>query len=275
MKMTDLPRFAALQWNGLADWPQNRAVIEQGLSRLAAQGATHVLLPENLASMPGRLSDLKILAEDDDGPIHRFLADQAQHHRIWLVAGSIPWRPPSAAPDARLRARSVVCSPEGRIIGHYDKRFLFDVSVPGGRDYRESEVFEPGSEAVVIDAGGLRLGLSICFDLRFPEHFRALVRNGAQVLLVPAAFTATTGEAHWRPLLQARAIENQCYVVAAGMVGTHADGSQTWGHSLIADPWGRVLDEAGTADPGSVMAGIDLEALVRLRARFPVLQSLR
>ncbi|MGC9457414.1 MAG: carbon-nitrogen hydrolase family protein, partial [Halothiobacillaceae bacterium] len=264
------PRFGVLQWNGRADWAANRGVIEAGLVRLAGDGATHVLLPENLVSMPARMTDLHALAEDEQGPVHAFLAEQARTHGLWLVAGSLPWRAADAPADARLRARSVVLSPEGRIVARYDKRHLFDVSVPGGRDYRESAVFEAGQQTVVVQAGDVRIGLSICFDLRFPEHYRALVAAGAQVLVVPAAFTAATGEAHWSALLRARAIENQCCVVAAGMVGTHADGNRTWGHSMVIDAWGRVLADAGRDDPGAILADIDLGEIEDLRRRFPV-----
>jgi len=275
--MSQTITFAALQWNGQVDFDHNRPLIETLLASAAEQGASHVLLPENLAAMPRRMEDLHALAEDESGPIHAFLAEQAHRHRLWLVAGSIPYRRGSGGTaSGKLRARSLLYSPEGHCVGHYDKMHLFDVTLPGrDESYRESAVFEPGEQPVVLDAGGVPLGMSICYDLRFPELYRALTLHGARVLLVPAAFTDQTGRVHWEILLRSRAIENQCYVVAAGQVGRHANARATWGHSMVIDPWGEILANARDASPGMALARLELARQQELRQRFPVLEHRR
>ena len=203
------------------------------------------------------------------GPIQTFLADRSRRLGVWIVAGSVPL----VGPDPkRVCSACLVIDADGRHVARYDKMHLFDVDMPDSDEgYRESAATVAGGETVVVDSPAGRLGLSICYDVRFPELFRSLSAQGAELLLVPSAFTQTTGEAHWSTLLRARAIENLCYVVAPAQAGLHANGRSTYGHSMIIDPWGVILDQRAAGE-GIVIAEIDNERLARIRARFPVLQ---
>jgi len=180
-----------------------------------------------------------------------------------------------ALPDGRFANRSVLFQPDGSIASSYDKIHLFDATLPGLRDYRESATYAGGDSAVVSDAPGFRLGFTICYDVRFPALHRALAEAGAEVLAVPAAFTKPTGEAHWHVLLRARAIETGCFVLAAAQAGTHENGRQTYGHSMIIDPWGRILAELDGATPGVAVADIDLAAVAEARGKVPSLANAR
>jgi deaminated glutathione amidase len=236
-------------------------------------------LPENFAIF-GR-KDLITCAEAQDapGPIMRFLAERARHYGLWLVAGSLPYatgRDGCAAPAQRVFPGCGVWSPEGLCVARYDKCHLFDVDVVDavGR-YRESDQFAAGDEPVLVATPWGPLGLSICYDLRFPEYYRTLVAQGALMVAVPSAFTYSTGEAHWEVLLRARAIENQCFVLAANQGGDHGNHRRTWGHSCVIDPWGRVLACRTEPGPGLVLADLDFSAQAELRRKMPVLQHQR
>lgn len=274
----DVPmsRAAVIQVNSGADRDANLAAAAGGLRAAADAGASLAVLPENFACMGERESDKLALAEGDgSGPIQDFLAAQARALSLWIVGGTIPLAVPGDS--GRVHATCGVWNPQGVRVARYDKIHLFDIEVPdgSGERYRESATIAPGApEPVVVDTPLGRLGLSVCYDLRFPELYRRLLAAGAEVLCVPSAFTARTGEAHWEMLLRARAVENLCHVLASNQCGTHAAGRRTWGHSCIIDPWGRVLEDAGDA-PGVVVAELDAQARQAQRRSFPALDHRR
>jgi nitrilase len=260
---------AALQMTSGGEREANLASAWRLLQRAAERGARVAVLPENFSLMARRDADRRALAEaDGGGPVQDFLARSARELELWIVAGSVPV---ANAPGERISQACLVYDAAGRRVARYDKIHLFDVDLPDGAEsYRESAHMAPGSGAVLLDTPAGRLGLSICYDLRFPELYRHLVAGGAQWLVVPAAFTAPTGEAHWEPLLRARAIENLCYVVASGQWGLHPNGRRTWGHSLIIDYWGRLLAQLPEGE-GVITAAIDLAAQAEARQHFPAL----
>ncbi len=227
-----------------------------------------VLLPENFAQYGGGEQAYLDLAEPlGKGPIQTWLAEQAQSYGIYLVAGSVPIQ---AEQTSRCYTTSVAFSPQGQLLQHYHKLHLFDVEVADNvGSYRESDYFVEGNKLAYFDAGGVRVGMSICFDLRFPYLFGLLRQQGCDIVLLPAAFTALTGEAHWQALLQARAIENQYYIVAANQAGTHDNQRKTWGHSMIVDPWGRCIGEQGT-NLGAAKAEFSSQLLQQVRENMPL-----
>lgn len=267
----DHPVLAAIQMRSGADVEANLAMARHELEAAAAAGATLAVLPENwavfdaaqYAAVGRRLPEL----------LERTAA-MARALDLWIVAGTLPaaQRPDgSPVPGGRVRTACHVIDSDGEVVARYDKLHLFDVEVDDAQgSYRESATFEPGDALACVDTPAGRVGLSICYDLRFPELFRALRDDGAEILVVPAAFTAVTGEAHWEVLLRARAIENQCYVVGAAQGGRHGPSRVTWGHSQVIDPWGRVLAGCGGDGPGLATAARDAEAQARLRLRMPV-----
>ena len=262
-------RVAAVQ---MVSGPQVAANLQDAaalIAQAAARGARLVVLPEYFCLMGSKDRDKVAVREaDGHGPIQQFLADQAQRHGIWLVGGTLPL----AAPDPDHVYNSVlVFDPHGQRRGRYDKIHLFAFH-QGEETYDESRTIAPGRAPVAVDCtfGGttLRVGLSVCYDLRFPELYRSLA--GADLIVVPAAFTATTGKAHWEALLRARAIENLCYVLASAQGGRHANGRATYGHSMLIDPWGEVLAvEPGGA--GVVLGDVDPARIARCRASLPAL----
>lgn len=266
---------AALQMCSTADVSANLGAAARLLAQAAEHGAQLAVLPENFAFMGAHEKDKLAHAEPaGEGPLQDFLAAQARDLRLWIVAGTLPLR----ASSDKVFAASLVFDPQGQCRARYDKMHLFDVDVTREgklESYRESRSIQAGSaQAVTLETPLGRLGLSVCYDLRFPELYRAQLAAGAELLSVPSAFTEKTGAAHWELLLRARAVENQCYVIAPNQSGSHAGGRRTWGHSLIADPWGRVL-ACQPAGEGVALAKIDLERLRALRAQFPCLQHRR
>jgi len=263
-------KVSALQMTSGPDVAANLAVAGQLLRQAADAGAQLALLPENFAFMGLKDTDKLAVAETPgSGPIQDALATLASRLSLWVVAGTLPLRLPDSP---RVAAASLVFDAEGRQRARYDKIHLFDVDLPGrGEVYRESANIAPGAAPVVIDSPVGRLGLSVCYDMRFPELYRELAARGAQVLLMPSAFTVPTGGAHWEVLLRARAIENLCYGVAAAQWGRHASGRETYGDSLVVDFWGRVLARQPTGT-GVVTAPVDLAALAEVRASFPALR---
>jgi nitrilase len=261
---------AAVQMHSGNDRDANLAAAERLLEEAQAREARVVLLPENFSLMPQRDAERRAHAEaDGSGPVQDFLSRTAARLDMWIIAGSVPIR---QAGDERNAQSCLVYDENGKRIARYDKIHLFDVDLPDrAESYRESAHMAPGERVVTVDTPAGRLGLSICYDVRFPELYRRLQGAGAQWLIVPAAFTAATGAAHWEPLLRARAIENLCYVVASAQWGTHPSGRQTWGHSLIVDFWGRVLTQLNEGE-GVVSAPIDLEAQAAARRKFPALE---
>jgi len=261
---------AAVQMTTVADRDANLATAGRLLERAAAAGARVAVLPENFSYMGVRDAERRAQAEPDgDGPVQRFLAERARALGLWIVGGTVPL---IVSPGGRPAAACLVYAAAGDRVARYDKIHLFDVDIGDGRErYRESSNIEPGRTPVVVDTPAGRLGLAICYDMRFPELFRRLVAAGAEWFAVPAAFTVPTGRAHWETLLRARAIENLSWVVASAQWGTHASGRETYGHSLIVDHWGEVRAclEAGE---GIVTAAIDRAAQAQTRRSFPALQ---
>jgi len=234
------------------------------LGRAAEQGAELALLPENFAFMGRHENDKLAVAEDaGTGPIQEWLATLARQHGLWLFGGSIPLR----SPDGRVFASLLVFDPQGQCRARYDKLHLFDVDLPDGEQYRESRTIAPGAQPVAVTTPWGRVGLSICYDLRFPELYRAYA--GAEFLVVPSAFTAQTGAAHWDSLLRARAIENLAFVLAADQGGRHANGRETFGGSAIIDSWGQVLVRLDQR-PGVLVAECDLDRQQAQRRSLPV-----
>jgi predicted amidohydrolase len=277
--MTDMPDpaapiAAAIQLSSVADRDANLATAGRLLRQAAAAGVALAILPENFAFMGARERDKLALAEaDGQGPIQDFLAATARELKLWIVAGTVPLAVPGDAD--KVYAACLVYDAQGRRAARYDKIHLFDVEVPGGDRYRESATIARGAlDAVVVPTPVGKLGLSVCYDLRFPELYRALAAQGAEVLCVPAAFTARTGQAHWEPLLRARAIENQCFLIAPGQHGSHAGGRATHGHSLILDPWGEILAQQAEGD-GVVAAPLGRQRLEQVRSSFPALMHRR
>jgi len=264
-------KIAALQTVSTPDVGRNLAAAAELIAQAAQQGARLVSLPEYFCLMGGRDTDKLDHAEvPGTGPIQTFLSQQAKQHGLWLIGGTLPLR--SATPE---RARNACCvyGPDGTLAARYDKIHLFRFETDR-ESYDEARVLEAGSKAVTVQAGTLRVGLSVCYDLRFPELYRALCTPPCDVLSVPAAFTYTTGRAHWELLLRARAVENQCYVLAAAQGGMHENGRRTWGHSMVVDPWGEVL-AARPEGEGVVMAEVDLVKLAAVRRQLPALNHRR
>ena len=266
-----MPILAAIQMVSGPDVAENLAAAAELLARAAAAGAMLAVLPENFAMMGrGEGDKVAVREAEGQGPIQAFLAEQAARHRLWLVGGTIPLR--TVGDQNRVRAACLLFDDRGRRVARYDKVHLFDVQVVGSAErYAESATIEPGDRYVVADTPLGRLGLAVCYDLRFPEQFRAMVDRGMEILALPAAFTAATGKAHWETLLRARAIENQCYVVASAQGGQHANGRETHGDSLVIDPWGEILHRLPRG-PGVVLAEFDRERLERIRSQFPALE---
>ena len=264
-------KIAAVQMVSAPEWAANRDAAVRLIAQAAAAGAGLVALPEYFCLMGRRDTDKLALAEaPGDGPIQRFLSSQAREHGLWLVGGTLPMR--SAQAD-RVLNRCCVYAPDGSEAAHYDKVHLF--AFDNGREsYDEGRTLNAGSTPVALQAGSLRVGLSICYDLRFPELYRALMHPPCDVLVVPAAFTHTTGRAHWELLLRARAVENQCYVLASAQGGTHPNGRRTWGHSMVVDPWGEVLDVCAEGE-GVVIAEVAPQRLAQVRLQLPALAHRR
>lgn len=248
-------------------------LLEAGrlLAEAKAGGAVLAVLPENFALMPRNDVARRAAAEPDGhGPIQDFLAATAARLGLWIVGGTLPV---TVDGDARPAACCPVHDATGKRVARYDKRHLFDVDLPGRDErYRESDHIAPGSRVVVVDSPVGRIGLSVCYDMRFPELYREMVADGAEVFTMPAAFTAPTGRAHWEVLLRARAIENLCFVLAPAQSGIHANGRETYGDSLIVDPWGHVLARRPRG-AGVVLAVLDREAQQATRVSFPCLQN--
>lgn len=265
-------RVAAIQMNSGADVTSNLREAGRLMAQAAAQGAQLLVLPENFALMAHN-DEARVRAGEVDGSgqIQDFLADKARTLRVWIVGGTLP----VVAGGDKVFARCPVYDTQGKRVAYYDKLHLFDVSVnDAGENYHESARMQAGDRAVVVDTPFGRLGLAVCYDLRFPELFRTLATQGATLFAVPSAFTHSTGRVHWQLLNQARAVENLAFVIAAAQTGRHANGRETWGHSLIVEPWGGILAERAD-EPGVVMASLDSDAQARLRQRFPALQHRR
>jgi predicted amidohydrolase len=260
-------KAACVQNRATPDVHHDIAVLSRLIGRAAAEGATFIATPEYCAGLDTRNGTmLPFAVPEAEHPVIPAMAALARRHGAWLLIGSIGVK----APDGRINNRSLMLASDGRIVARYDKIHLFDVNLGDGKTYRESATIAPGGDAVLSPCGAATIGLSICYDLRFAALYRAYARAGASLLAIPAAFTRMTGEAHWHVLNRARAIENGAYVIAPCQYGTLSGGAQCFGHSLIVDPWGRVLADGGDGE-GIVVADIDLALVAETRARIPSL----
>ena len=251
----------------------NLLEAERLIEEAVSQQARLVVLPENFALM-GKTEHDKVEHREEagNGTIQTFLSEQASHHGIWLVGGTLPM---VAIDENKIRATCLVFNDKGEQVARYDKIHLFDVElVDSDEQYTESETIEPGDQVVVIDTPFGRMGVAVCYDLRFPELFRQQLEAGMEILVLPSAFTAITGRAHWEVLVRARAIENLCYVIAPDQGGYHLNGRETFGHSMIVDPWGTVLNSLARG-PGVVCADIELGLLNSARRNFPSIEHRR
>ena len=265
--MTDTVRVACVQPSSGQDLDANLAAAGALVREACAAGAELIALPENIALMDHRSDLVRASARPLDAhPAARFFSALAEELQVWLLAGSMA----SKADDGRLANRSILIDPSGTIVATYDKIHMFDVDLPNGQSYRESEAFRPGGQAVVAETPWGGLGMTVCYDLRFPQLYRALAHAGARLITVPAAFTKHTGEAHWHILMRARAIETGCFVIAPCMWGSHSGDRKTFGHSLIVDPWGEVLADGGEG-VGIITADLDLARVDTVRAAIPAL----
>jgi nitrilase len=264
-------KIAALQMVSTPDVDRNLAAAGRLVAQASATGARLLALPEYFCLMGRRDDDKLAIAEaDGDGPIQSFLSNAARQHGVWLVGGTLPIR---ATSPGRVRNACCVYGPEGQRVARYDKIHLF--AFDNGREqYDEGRVLEAGDTPVAFEAEGLRVGLSVCYDLRFPELYRRLMQPACDLLVVPAAFTHITGLAHWELLLRARAVENQCVVLASAQGGLHENGRRTFGHSMVIDPWGEVL---ACQDEGEGMAVAELDTARRdaVRTQLPALAHRR
>lgn len=268
-----MSKVAAIQMTSGPNIQANLDEAAKLIEQAASQGAELIVLPENFSQMPTNERERVNNAEaDGDGHVQNFLSTQARKHKAWIVGGTIPIK---SGEDNRAYASSLVFNSEGERVARYDKIHLFDVLIEENNEtYNESATTVPGNKVVVIDTPFGRLGLSVCYDLRFPELFRNMIDEGMEICVLPAAFTAFTGQSHWEPLVRARAIENQCYIIAAAQGGYHLNNRQTYGHSMVVNPWGNVLGSVGTG-PGVVITEIEKSVLNTTRKNFRVLHHRR
>lgn len=268
--MTISPAFklACLQMNSGSNLAANFSTLKQMVATAAGEGAQLIMAPEYALLMDGSGRVMREGSLPEDGAdVLRDLQALALQLNIWLLPGSLTLR----SGDERIINRSYLIDSGGRVVAHYDKIHMFDVTLPDGKVIRESSTYRPGECAVIAQTPWGKLGMSICYDLRFPQLYRALAQNGAEFLSIPSSFQRQTGKAHWHTLLRARAIENAAYVFAPAMCGEHGGNRQTYGHALIIDPWGEVLADAGE-EPGIIYADIDASRVAKIRGMMPSLQ---
>lgn len=271
-----MTKIAAIQMASGTNIRANLNEVKNQIQSAAQAGSRLVVLPESFAVMSLQDADQLEISEDEgSGLIQDFLSEQAKENNIWLIAGTIPIKLNSdnINYENKFHAACIVFNDKGEQVSRYDKIHLFDVHIEATDEtYKESETIEAGNKSIVVETPFGKIGLAICFDLRFPELFRQLVLDGAEIIVLPSAFTASTGKAHWEVLLRARAIENLCYVVASAQGGYHVNGRQTYGDSMIVDPWGIILDRLPQGS-GYAIADIDIENIKSIRQNFPVLQN--
>lgn len=268
-----MAQVVAIQMASGPNVEANLLEAERLIQQAVQGGGELVVLPENFALM-GMAEEDKVTAREREGqgPIQEFLANQARWHKIWIVGGTVPLECPD---PQKVCAASMLFDDHGHRVARYDKLHLFDVQLEdSGESYTESETILPGTEPVVVDTPFGRLGLAVCYDLRFPELFRCMLDEGVELVAVPAAFTGMTGRAHWEILVRARAIENLVYVIAAGQGGYHLNGRETHGHSMIVDPWGTVMDEVPSGS-GIAVGSMNRNLLENTRRNFPAIEHRR
>ncbi len=264
-------RAAVIQMVSTDHVQENLETAKRLINEACLDGSEFILLPENFPYM-GQEEQDKLANKEPAGvgPIQTFLSQQALQHGVWICAGTIPLE--ATDPD-KIRPASIIFDPQGNACARYDKIHLFDVLVNDGEEsYLESSTFEPGSEIIVAKLPFANIGMSICYDLRFPELYRQMHNDDVNVITAPAAFTYLTGEKHWEHLLKVRAVENLSYVIAANQGGRHVNDRKTWGHSMIVNPWGEIIAEVEHSGPGFACADIDMDELTQLRKSFPALQ---
>lgn len=262
---------ACLQLSSGDDRAANLKRTSALIAAASRQGCSLILLPENFSFMGRGDSDkLKVAEPQEKSETLRFLSEQARTHQLTIIGGTLPLMSTDAG---KVRNSCPVLSPDGELIACYNKMHLFDVTLPE-EQYRESDTVEAGASPECIEAAGWKIGLSVCYDLRFPELYRHYSSIGCNILTVPSAFTVPTGKAHWETLLRARAIENQSYVLAAGQCGMHPGGRKTWGHSMIVDPWGEIIAGAGDEE-AVIVAALSRDHLNRIRQAIPALSHRR
>ncbi len=261
-------KIAAIQLNSNDCIQENFQKITYWVEEAVKAGAAVVLLPENALYMAEKQGESKTIAEPlGQGEVQADLANLAKQHGVWLLVGAFP-----TIEHGEVFQTLLVYDNNGDLVEHYHKRHLFNVTLPDTNEsYRESDAFSSGEMYKVVDTPVGKIGLAICYDLRFPEQFRELVSMGAEIFVLPAAFTYATGKAHWEVLLRSRAIENLCYVVASGQVGKHPCQRETWGHSMIVNPWGEIQSQLPTGE-GFVISTVDLDAQKHQRTVFPALE---
>ncbi|MEG3640195.1 carbon-nitrogen hydrolase family protein [Magnetococcus sp. PR-3] len=259
---------AVIQTNSGNDRAYNLQRAEDLLEQAAASGAGLFVLPENFSFFGASESEKLAQREDpEQGPSLKMIQAFAQRHGAWVVAGTIPT---DVGESGRVGNSSYVVNAEGQVVARYDKIHLFDVTLNGGEGYRESDIIQAGKLPMVVDSPFGKIGLSVCYDLRFPELYRRLTEAGAEILTVPSAFTLTTGHAHWELLLRARAVENFCHVLAPNQWGRHPANRKTYGHSMIIEPWGTVIGRVADGE-GYALAPLDPKRLQRCRTQIPCL----
>ena len=262
-------KVAAIQMCSTSNVEENLATAAVLIAQAAEQGALVAVLPEMFVLF-GHDSVEKVNIKElaGSGKIQDFLSALALKYAIWIVAGTIPI---ACENPNKIRAACIVFNNQGHQVARYDKKHLFDVTLSESEVYRESDTTEPGDNVVVIETPVGKLGLCVCYDIRFPEHFAALTRLGAEVIAIPSAFTVKTGEAHWALLARCRAIDTFCYIIGACQGGTHCSGRKTYGHTMIVNPWGEIEGELINPQSGITYADIDLEKLYKIRNQIPVI----
>ena len=266
-----MTRVAAIQMVSTENVGNNLESAANLIRQAVDNHAVLLVLPENFPLMGMQEQDkIAVMEPYGEGPIQTFLSEQSRQHQIWLIGGTIPLK--ADVPD-KIRAASLLYNPQGKCVARYDKIHLFDVAVDSGKEetYNESSTIEAGKELTVAKTPFGNIGMSVCYDLRFPEFYRNLHQQDVNIITVPSAFTATTGRAHWEILLRTRAVENLCYVIAPNQGGKHINNRETWGHSMVINPWGDILAVVESGE-GVACADIDLEQLKTLRNNFPVLE---
>ena len=267
-------RVACLQMRSGISTEENLVTLKQMTAEAVAKGAQYIQTPEmttllqkNKAALLADIDPEKCGAGADNNVI-RFVSSLAKQYGVWLHLGSFAIK----LPNGKVANRGLLFSPEGILVEQYDKIHMFDVDLPNNETWRESALYQPGTNAVVANCADFNLGMSICYDLRFPHLYRSLAMAGADILTCPAAFTQHTGKAHWHILLRARAIENGAYVIAAAQGGTHADTRLTYGHSIIINPWGEIIGELDHDEPGVLVCDIDIKDVEKTRSQIPSLK---
>ena len=274
MSHARITKAAVLQYTARGTQDETLPIVEALVTGAAKAGAEIICLPECANFLAANKPSLKKHAEDEaDSRSLALLTNLARKHHIIVSAGSLMMAAdPNNPEDNRAANRSFLITQDGEIAAHYDKIHMFDADVGDGKSYRESDHFRPGTNMVDVQTSKAHFGLSICYDVRFAGLYRKLAQQGAEIITIPAAFTRPSGQAHWHILQRARAIETGCFVLASAQIGTHDDGRETYGHSLIVNPWGEVLADAGTIEEGFVTAVLDLDEVVIARQRIRNLQ---